>query len=95
MRKFHFIKSFSYVRVSLAIITICSIATFYGVFKILKSHNRSIKIGASTDLNFHHIMRGMDETDQDCQKRLRVLEEQIDTLYEYHEMFHGHKAGKY
>lgn len=82
-------KNFNFTRVTLSIVTLCSIATFYGVWKILISHNRSIAIGAKTDIGFTRIVNDLDYQDRQCQDRLKVLEEQVNTLYEYNELYHG------
>lgn len=50
-------KKVNFIRVTLTIVTICSIATFVGVFKILATHNRIIKQGALTDMNFISIVK--------------------------------------
>ena len=86
------LRNFSYIRVTLAIVTICSVATFAGVFKILKIHNKAIDVGANTDMNMVKIMDNMDQTDRNCQDRLKIIElenkiikEQLETLFEFHE----------
>lgn len=86
---------FSYIKISLTIIVICSAFTFYGVFKILKSHQYSISKGATTDMNFVKIIKDLDVTDQNCQDRLQVLEEQIDTLFEFHNKENSKVVVKY
>lgn len=82
-------KNFSYLKVTLTIVTLCSMATFYGVWQILASHTRSIRTGAKTDWNIIRIMQDLEREDQSCQDRLKIVEEQIDTLYEYNELYHG------
>lgn len=84
--------NFNFIRVTLVIVTICSIATFYGVFKILVRHNHIIRVGASTDMNMVRIIKELEGEDAQCQDRLKILElenkivkEQIDTLFEFHE----------
>ena len=82
-------KNFNFVKVTLTVVTICSIATFYGVFKILVRHNHIIGVGANTDVNMIRIINDLEGEDQQCQDRLKVLEEQVNTLYEYNELYHG------
>lgn len=77
-------KNISFVRVTLTIVTICSIATFIGVFQILGIHNRAIKNGAKTDMNINRAMHTIGEKGKDCQDRLSIVEEQIETLFEFH-----------
>ena len=69
---------------TLTIVTICSIATFIGVFEILLRHNRVIRQGVKTDMNFVNLIKSMNLTDKNCQNRLNIIEEQIGTLYEFH-----------
>lgn len=92
MKNFNYIKAFSFTRVSLVIITVCSVVTFYGVFKILKMHQRTITVGANTDMNMVRIIKDLEGDDANCQDRLKIIElenkimrEQLDTLFEFHE----------
>ena len=87
-----FLKKINYMRVVLTIVTICCMATFIGVFKILKIHQRSILVGANTDMDFNQIVGNMEQTDRNCQDRLKIIElenkimkEQLETLFEFHE----------
>ena len=86
------IKGFNFTRVSLTIIVICSLATFWGVFQILKRHQYIIGIGAKTDLNMVSIIQDLEGEDTNCQNRLKIIElenkifkEQLETLFEFHE----------
>ena len=77
-------EKFNFIRVVLTIVTICSIATFVGVFQILSIHNRIIKRGTNTDINLANIVKNLEHTDNECQDQLSILEEQVSTLYEFH-----------
>ena len=92
MKFLKFFHGFNYIRVTLTIVTVCSIVTFYGVWKILLIHNYIIKVGADTDMDFVQIVKGLDRTDRSCQDRLKIIElenkiikEQLETLFEFHE----------
>ena len=81
-------KDFNFIRVTLTVVTVCSIATFIGVWKVLYIHNRTIARGASNDLGFTQIIKDMDQTDRNCQDRLKIIElenkiikEQLETLF--------------
>ena len=85
------LRTFNFTKVSLVIIAVCSVVTFFGVFKILKMHQRTITIGANTDVNMIRIIKGLESEDADCQDRLKVIElenkvfkEQLETLFEFH-----------
>ena len=78
------LKKINFVRTILTIATVCSIATFIGVFQILSIHNRAIRNGTKTDMNINRAMHNIDIKGRDCQDRLSILEEQIETLFEFH-----------
>ena len=79
-----FLKKINFIRTALAILTICPIAAFVGVFQILIIHNRIIKRGVNADMNLISAMKNMQQTDKECQDQLCILKERISILYEFH-----------
>lgn len=47
-------------------------------------HQRTINAGTNNDLNMVRIIKGLEDEDQSFQVQLKVMREQIDTLYEFH-----------
>ena len=84
MKLFNFIKNFDFIRVTLAIIMICSVTTFYGVFQILIRHNRIIGNNAKNGIDFLNIVKNIEQKDYWCKNQVNIIEEQISTLYEFH-----------
>ena len=85
MNKFDFFKTFNYIRVTLAILVVCSIFISYGIFQILIRHNRIINNNAKNGMDFISIVQGMGKSDQQCKDRISIIEEQMETLFEFHQ----------
>ena len=91
MKRFLKRVNFNFIKVTLTILTVCSICTFFGIFQILTMHHRTLKTGANTDISMNYVMHNLDMQGKLCQEdiksiedRLSIIEEQIETLFEFH-----------
>lgn len=67
----------NFTRISLTVITICSIGTFAGVFKLLHVQHKVFKKKVLDDFL---LAKRMIRVDQKCQDRLTILEEDVALL---------------
>ena len=70
-------KKLNFTRIALAVITISSLGTFAGVFKLLHVQNKVFKRRCLDDFL---LAKRMIRVDQKCQDRLTTLEEDVAML---------------